>query len=117
VKEEYDIALSRSTLDHIRHLLHFAYKAPKRRQGLTPTQIGMRYQFGLDYASGATTGAAPDELFVVFSDESRFCMTSDKHWLWRRRGQLDDTIYASEEKFPVSIMVWGRSARVATRRS
>lgn len=44
---------------------------------------------------------------IVFSDESRFCLTSDNKFVWRRRDDDDAQCYIEKEKFSVSIMVYG----------
>ena len=44
---------------------------------------------------------------LIFSDESRFCLTSDRRWVWKRRGDYNDKFFADKERFPLAIMIFG----------
>jgi transposase len=105
--EELGVSISRSSIDRIRHDLHFHFLPKKHRTALTPEHIQNRKQFSRDLKQGAIYGMALALMMIIFSDESRFCMNSDSRWCWRRAGELEEGIFQDTVKFPVSIMVWG----------
>jgi len=44
---------------------------------------------------------------IVFSDESRVSIQNDSRFIWRRIGNISESIISDKSKFPVSIMIWG----------
>jgi hypothetical protein len=44
---------------------------------------------------------------IVFSDESRFAQASDSKYIWRRRGEREESVFADQIKYPISAMFWG----------
>jgi hypothetical protein len=75
---------------------------PKRCQMLTDQQRRQRMQFTQDFH----TGRLPVDN-LVFCDESRFSMGPDSRWIWRRRGEYSEGIFAETEKYArISIHIW-----------
>jgi hypothetical protein len=72
------------------------------KQELSPEQRFQRHQFGLNVLA-KDIDPAP----IVFSDECRFVLGSDKLWRHIRRGQWNESCFAAEEKFPESFIIWG----------
>ena len=94
--------IGQTTINKGRHILNLQYKPPKIRQLLTDIQKQTRLKYansmlesGLDFSK------------IVFSDESRFCMTSDNRLRWFRSDDRDEQCYAEKEKFSYSVMVFG----------
>jgi hypothetical protein len=44
---------------------------------------------------------------IIFSDDCRFVLGSDKRWRYIRRGEWNEACFAVEEKFPESLLTWG----------
>ena len=101
-----NITMSRQTIDEILHLLRFEFKPPKQRQKLTCIHIENRMRFAFSMVANDLL-----DFDIIFSDESRFALNSDRKWVWRRRGDVDDSVFADKVKFPVSCMVWGAIGR------
>jgi hypothetical protein len=99
--------ISRSTVNRIRHQNRFHYLPSKRCQVLTEEQRCQRVQFSRDFLDGRLpTGE------LVFCDESRFCMGPDNRWVWRRRGEYPEGVFAATDKYAkISIHVWGAIGR------
>lgn len=96
--------VSRSSVNKIHHRLRFKWRPAKVRQALTPIQIVNRLNF-VNYLLIRPAQISFETL--VFSDESRFAMTSDSRWIWARRGEHTESQYANKHSFPLSCMVWG----------
>jgi hypothetical protein len=105
--EELGTPISRTSVDKIRHDLHFHFLPKKHRTALTVEHIQSRLQFAVDLTMGVVYRMALSLMMIVFSDESRFCLNSDSRWCWRRAGELEEGIFSNLVKFPISIMVWG----------
>jgi hypothetical protein len=43
---------------------------------------------------------------LIFRDESRFALDGDKGYVWRRRGEYNQSAMAEQEKFPGGVMVF-----------
>lgn len=82
--------------------LQFQYKQPKIRQQLTDDHKRNRYTFAVSMLHNEV-----DLEKIIFSDESRFSMSSDNRCIWRRRGEKDDSCYKEFAKYSVSVMVYG----------
>ena len=95
--------LARSTINYYRRMYHFEYKPPKQRQQLSEEHIMKRKTFVYSIFNNPTFPWNS----IVFSDESRICLTNDGKWVWRRRGDLCPEIFADLSKFPLGIMVYG----------
>jgi hypothetical protein len=52
-----------------------------------------------------------DVKWLIFRDESRFCRGPDNFWVRIRRGAWNETALITQVKFPMGVMVSGRSAR------
>ena len=94
--------VSATTVWRCRKKLKFEYKSPKVRQFLNDEQIKNRMRFACSMLE-----CGMDLSKIVFSDESRFCLTSDNRFVWRRKDDDDDQCYIEKEKFSTSIMVYG----------
>ena len=94
--------LSFGSVQKILHQLRFEWKPPKIRQSLKEFQIHDRLRFAFTMIERLLY-----LMPIIFSDESRFALTSDGRWIWRRRGDVDDSVFSDRTKFPVSVMVWG----------
>lgn len=94
--------ISTTTVNRGRHQLELNYKSPKVKQALTETQKADRIKF-------AHSLLANEFEFnrLIFSDESRFCLTSDNKCIWYRKGDYDEQCFTTREKFSISIMVFG----------
>jgi transposase len=102
IAEEHAITISRATINRLRHLAKFKFLPPKHCQKLTDTQRRQRVQFAKDFCAGQLPLQN-----LVFCDESRFCMGPDNRWVWRRRGEYDEPIFAQSDKYPrISIHLW-----------
>lgn len=44
---------------------------------------------------------------IIFSDESRFCLTNDGIWRWYRKNEKTNDIYDEKNKYQQGIMVFG----------
>ena len=100
-------SLSHGAIDQILHQPKFEYKPPKVRQKLTEVQVQKRLKFVVSMKAGDWLN-----LPIIFSDESRFSLTSDGQWAWRRRGDTQYSAFEDEQKYPRSVMVWGHLGRV-----
>lgn len=101
--EEFHVALSRCTINGIRHFLRFTFKPPRHVPALTDEQKYQRIRF----ASTMLSNHADALDKIVFSDESRFVLGADKTWVWRRRGEYSPSSCHCTMKFPQGVMVWG----------
>jgi hypothetical protein len=109
VRLECGVNISRKSADCIRHDLRYRFKPPRHMPRLSKSQMKVRYQFAYDERQLDPQGNVMllEQYQIVFSDESRFCMDSDGHWVWRRKGETNPKIFVETEKFEISIMVWG----------
>ncbi|MBR6907848.1 transposase [bacterium] len=96
-------SLARSTINSYRHQFKFQYKPPRQRQELTDEHKKKRKIFVYSIFN------IPEFPWrsIIFSDESRICLTNDSRWVWRRRGDNCPGIFLDEKKFPHGIMVYG----------
>ena len=94
--------VSTTTVWRSRHLLEYGYKPPKTRQKLTEAQIQKRNNF-----ANSMLNEDIDFDKFVFSDESRICFGPDNRYIWYKRGEVDDSVYAEYEKQQFGLMVWG----------
>jgi hypothetical protein len=77
-------------------------------QFLTEQQKDYSYQWAREMlAMMEAAGAAGRPLIMVFSDESRFCLDSDRRWVRYLRGQWKKTALRLMSKFPKGVRVWG----------
>ena len=102
IKRNLGIEISRSTINRIEHALNFKYLPLKHKQNLTESQKRNRVLFSYNILKEGINGED-----IIFSDESRFVLGTDRHWVWRRRGEDVPGIYEACDKFPKSVMVFG----------
>ena len=102
ITKEFKIKLSRCTVNTIRHSEKFNFKPLKHCQLLTESQMQERLQFVKSYRDKEL----PTEN-LLFSDESRFILESDKRWVWRRKGEYPESVFRYSKKYPSGIMIWG----------
>jgi hypothetical protein len=77
-------------------------------QLLAEQQKDYSYQWAMDVlAMIDAAGVAGRPLIIVFSDESRLCLDSDRRWMRYPRGQWNPTALKLMTKFPKGVMVWG----------
>jgi hypothetical protein len=89
-------------IDQPRHLAHFKFLPRKRCQNLIKIQRRQHYQFASDFVNGKL----PTEN-LIFSNGSGFCMGLDNRWVWRRRGEYEEEIFAEAGKYPrISVHFW-----------
>lgn len=96
-----NIQISATTVWRRRKALGFEYKPPKVRQKLNLKQIEDRIDF-----AHSLLNANWNFDNLIFSDESRFCLTPDNACIWYRKGEKDCNIFTDKEKFKESIMVY-----------
>ena len=102
IKTQSNKRISKTSLSNVLKLLGYKYRPPKKRPNLTKIQKEIRLKF----CRSMLKNKIPFEK-IIFSDESRFCQTSDKGYVWYRTGSKSDSIYVDLAKFPISIMVYG----------
>jgi transposase len=92
---------SPSLISIVRHRMGFLYKPPKCCQHLTEIQKEARTKFA------ATMLMLGNLTNIIFTDECRFALTSDNHFIWRRRVDKNEHVFANKSKFPYSCMFFG----------
>jgi hypothetical protein len=100
--ESKDIHITSESVRTARHALKFSYKPPKQRQLLTALHIARRLSFAYSMLNAGTFSEN-----IIFSDESRFAQCNDSKWIWRRRGDVNDEVFADKVKYPSTTMVFG----------
>ena len=93
--------ISASTIWRGRKQLRFNCRPPKVRQFLNANQKISRMIF-----ANSLLFSDFDFTKIIFSDESRFCLGSDKRWRWIRRGERDDQVFEERNKFNKGIMIF-----------
>ena len=106
IKQTFNIELSMTTIARTYRNLKFQYRPPKHRQLLTSQQKNNRVSFAYSMINKAYEEEI-DLSTLVFSDESRFVLGTDKRWIWCRRGEYSPSQFEDDSKFPPSIMVYG----------
>jgi hypothetical protein len=102
ISERFATPVTRATINRLRHMAQFKFLPQKRSQKLTEIQRRQRHRF----ASAFLNGKLPTENLIIFH-ESRFCMGPDNRWVWRRRGEYEEGIFAEADKYPrISIHLW-----------
>lgn len=96
------IQISTTSVWRKRIALGFIYKPPKIRQKLNDNHRHKRVIF-----AHSALESQFDFRNLIFSDESRFCMTPDNMCIWYRKNERDDTVFCEKEKFRESIMIYG----------
>ena len=96
------LGCSTSTVWRARKQLFFNYKPPKHKQNLSENQKMTRCEFAYSLLDSNF-----DFSRIIFSDESRFCLTPDNKLRWIRRGDSTPNCFEETEKFNVSVMVYG----------
>jgi hypothetical protein len=96
------LQISPSTVNSIRHALHFKFQSPRTRQLLSPLQKEKRIAFAKKQLIGDIDWCNS----VIISDESRFALHDDSRRVWLKRGIHIEGTFKSYEKFSKSIMVW-----------
>jgi hypothetical protein len=60
----------------------------------------------MPFARDLRTGKLP-LVNLIFCDESRFAMGPDNHWVWRRRGEYSEGVFAETNKYTkIPIRMW-----------
>ena len=94
--------VSRRLVADVLHEHKFQYLPPQETMLLTDLQRQARINFCNHHISQNT-----DWKSVLFTDESSFVCGPNRSWLWRRRGEIDDSIFVHCTKFPKKVMVFG----------
>ena len=97
-----NITISGTSVWRMKKELKFDYRPPKFRQILSDQQKENRVKFAYSFIDNNL-----DPELVIFSDESRFCLTPDNYCIWRRRGETTDDVFHEVGKFDTSVMVFG----------
>jgi transposase len=97
------VHLSQSSVGAERVRLGFVWRPPLVKQELSASQEHQRLQFALDVLSTSNL----DTRKVIFSDKSRFVLGDNHKWRHIRRGEWNETAFATKTKFPISVMIWG----------
>jgi transposase len=101
VQQRFGVQLSKSTITGARGNLGFHFRPPRHCQRLRPEHIAARVAFCQEQLD------QPQYLPLIhFSDESRFVLGDDKRWIWYRRGEENESAFATKQKFPPSLMIF-----------
>jgi transposase len=103
ITELLGISISATTVNIIRHSMHFCFQIPRRQQLLTPKQELKRVEFAEKQLMSNIDWTAD----VIITDESRFSLHDDSRRVWVKRGIYNPGTFHQQEKFAKSIMVWG----------
>ena len=101
------LKISDQTVRNILKEHGYRYLYSRKIQALSEVQISIRFNFAYSLINAFDED---DEFWklLVFSDESRFCASSDSHAkVWRTTDDFRDEVCTPFIKFPVSVMVWG----------
>ena len=104
--ENFNITISGTSVWRRKKDLGFNYRPPKRRQSLTDEQKAKRVKF-----AHSVLNSDIDFETLVFSDESRFCLTPDNYCIWMRKNEKTEDCFIDVGKYDVSIMVYGAIAK------
>ena len=108
VNARFGTKFTRRILNAWRNMLRILYRPPLRVQVLTKEQKDYSYQWAEDLLAQMNAAEeAGRPMRIVFSDESRFCLDSDRRWVRYRRGEWNATAMRLMAKFPKGVMVWG----------
>jgi hypothetical protein len=97
-----EVTVSESRVSEKRTELGFRWRPALVKQDLSIVQQFQRFQFAQDLQQSDV-----DQSRIVFSDESRFVLGDDNRWRHLRRGEWNHTAFATRQKFPISVMIWG----------
>jgi hypothetical protein len=97
-----NVKLSIASISLERERLGFHWRPPLHKQEVSIPQQFQRLQWCVDLRA---MGLDPSKF--VFSDESRFVLGDDHRWRHLRRGEWNETAFATHVKFPASVMIWG----------
>ena len=97
--QSYHVSVSKSLVNCIRHQIGFIYSEQIRSFPLTDEQKAKRLQF-------AQNNRENDFANVLFTDESYFELNG-RRWIWRRKGEITNSIIYKQEAHPIKLMVWG----------
>ena len=100
--ERFHVTVHRTTVHRARHQLGFAFRPRMVVQEVTPEQCAVR----CDFCRFVLEKIAPDTP-IVFSDESRFCLSPDNSWIYLKRGAWSETSTVKKTKFPKGVMFFG----------
>jgi transposase len=103
IHNELRVEISQQSVTIIRHNQRFCYRAPRSAPLLTPVHIQKRIAF----CNNALNGDIDWGTEVIISDESRFGLYNDNHFIWIRRGEYNPETFRAKPKYHQSVMVWG----------
>jgi transposase len=96
------LQISPSTVNTIRHAMHFRFQAPRTLQLLSLLQKEKRIAFTKKQLIGSIDWCNS----VIISDESRFALHDDSRRVWLKRGIYNEGTFRNHETFSKSIIVW-----------
>ena len=102
VHERFGVPIHRTSICRLRRELRYFYRPPKVIQKLTQEQRDARIEFCRWVLENQDK--IPN---LIFSDESRFAIGPDNTWRRIKRGVLNETCFAPQNKFNRGVMVWG----------
>ena len=97
--QNYQVVVSRALVNNYRHLLGFKYGPQIKTFVLNDAQKQKRLNF-------AKSNINTNFDNVLFTDESYFELNGLR-WVWRRKGEVSDSIVYPKEAHPLKLMVWG----------
>lgn len=101
---QQNIDLSASSINRYRKMiLEFNFKPPKIKQFLSEENISSRLLFSNSILSSEKI----ETKSIIFSDESRFCISNDGYWRWYRKSDNSDDVFSKKHKFNSGVMVFG----------
>ena len=102
LNQNYNIKVSRSTVNKIRHQIGFKWRPQKIIQALNENQIEKRIKFGNFILDNHISGSD-----IFFSDESRICLSNDSKCVWMKKNASNIESFIEKVKFPKGVMIWG----------
>lgn len=102
LSQRFGVKVHRTTVHRARHKLGFAFRPRMVIQEVTPEQCAVR----CDFCNFVLAKIAKDTP-IVFSDESRFCLSPDNSWIYIKRGAWSEASTVKKTKFPQGVMFFG----------
>lgn len=94
--------VSHQFISNIRHAQGYKYLPPKQTFFMTDAQRQARINFATYHLNHNT-----DWTKVLFTDESMFSLDGNNTWLWRKRGEMDQSMFHTKKKFNQKVMLFG----------
>ena len=104
MKDKHGVEISKETVRQLRRAIGMRFLRPIPQCDMTDVHKANRVVFAVDWIEKRTNLMRRTP--IIFSDESKLCLTDNGNRLWRIPGECCECEYISRRQHPVQVMIW-----------